>query len=243
MVENIQKFDASRGRYLMSLAVLYVFALCLGARLAYLFLADATRFPINDIKVVSSFEHISHQQFESILDKYAADSFFSFPVRKLNEDLTAIPWVKSVAIERHWPDALKVTVTDKEPAAIWNGDFLTADGDLFEADDSFLASSLLHLYGPINQQREVLQVYEKLSTILVGYNLHAKKLVLRDNQAWELFLTNGVLLRLGKNDLEQRVLRFCKAYAAVFADKPLEKVVVDLRYPRGMAIKWNQVAE
>ena len=72
------------------------------------------------------------------------------------------------------------------------------------------------------------------------YGLHAASLQLRDNQAWELSLTNGVQLRLGKRDLEKRLLRFCKAYPVVFADKPEQLTSVDLRYARGMAVQWKQ---
>ena len=63
---------------------------------------------------------------------------------------------------------------------------------------------------------------------------------LRDNQAWELTLRNGVELHLGKRDLEKRLLRFCKAYPAVFAEKLNLLSSVDLRYARGMAVQWKQ---
>jgi len=71
------------------------------------------------------------------------------------------------------------------------------------------------------------------------YGLQTAALQLRDNQAWELTLANGVQLRLGKRSLENRLLRFCKAYSAVFADKSDQLFSVDLRYPRGMAVQWK----
>ena len=96
------------------------------------------------------------------------------------------------------------------------------------------------LSGPAHQQIDVLQLYQKLSKLLSMYGLQAASLQLRDNQAWDLSLTNGIQLRLGKRDLEKRVLRFCKAYPAVFADKPELLTSVDLRYARGMAAQWQQ---
>ena len=103
-----------------------------------------------------------------------------------------------------------------------------------------MSESLPHLLGPESQQKEVLQNYEKLSKLLSTYGLSASALKLRKNQAWELSLTNGILLRLGKQDMELRLRRFCKAYPAVFADKPEQLSSVDLRYARGMAVQWKQ---
>ena len=60
-----------------------------------------------------------------------------------------------------------------------------------------------------------------------------------DNQAWELSLSNGVVLYLGKQDIEKRLLRFCRAYPSVFAERPEQLTSVDLRYARGMAVKWK----
>ncbi len=79
-----------------------------------------------------------------------------------------------------------------------------------------------------------------MSKLLSSYGLNAVSLQLRDNQAWELSLSNGVLVRLGKRDMEQRLLRFCKVYKAYFADKGEKLSSVDLRYARGIAVQWKQ---
>jgi cell division protein FtsQ len=99
------------------------------------------------------------------------------------------------------------------------------------------------LKGPLSQQTEVLQVYEKLSKILTMYGLNATGLHLRDNQSWVLLMDNEVKIYLGKKELEARLLRFCKAYPAVFAQKADQLASVDLRYPRGMAVQWKQQTE
>ena len=90
------------------------------------------------------------------------------------------------------------------------------------------------------QQTDVLQIYQKLSKLLSIYGLHAASLQLRDNQAWELSLTNGIRLYLGKQDLEERLQRFCRAFPAIFADKPEQLLSVDLRYAHGLAVHWKQ---
>lgn len=233
--------NTGRLRYASFLTMLIVCAIFLAAHLFYLFVADAERFPINTVKIVASYQHITRKQLEGVLANYLNNSFFSLPVRRLYADLAALDWANQVRVERLWPDTLKITLVEKIPVATWNNALLTEDGELFNKGGATLTdSSLPHLSGPTNQQKEVLQVYEKMSKILSIYGLHAASLEWRDNQAWELTLANGVQLRLGKQDLEMRIIRFCKAYPAVFAEKSGQLASVDLRYPRGMAVQWKK---
>ncbi|ASQ44945.1 cell division protein FtsQ/DivIB [Legionella clemsonensis] len=231
--------DTGKLRYASFLTLLIICALFLAARLIYLYLADSKRFPINTVKIAASYHHITHKDLESVLTKYLDSSFFSLPVAKLYADLSAFDWSNKVQIERIWPDTLKITLVEKVPAATWNNAMITEEGELFNQGGR-LDASLPHLSGPANQQKEVLQVYKKMSKILSIYGLHAASLEWRNNRAWELTLANGVQLRLGKRDLETRIIRFCKAYPAVFAEKSEQLASVDLRYPRGMAVQWKK---
>lgn len=238
---EINQTEEARWRYYLSLFVLFFVAAVLMMRLSFVFMADPKRFPVQHVKILASYEHVSQKKLYEVFVNYANHSFYTLPVAELQSKLMSISWVKSVRIKRIWPDTITIAVHEFVPAAIWNKEFMTADGELFDGNGDIEKSSLLHLSGPENQQREVLQVYEKLSTILASYNLHAASLTLHDNQAWDIILTNGIYLRLGKKELLNRLTRFCKAFSAVFADKPLALAMVDLRYPRGMAIHWKQV--
>ncbi len=232
--------EKSKSGYAALLTLLIVCALLLTARLVYLFLADAQRFPINTVKIAANYEHITRKQLEGVLSHYLDASFFTLPVGQLHADLMSLDWAQQIDIERIWPDTLKITLIEKLPVARWNDSLMTADGVLFNIGKEQTDSSLPRLSGPAHQQTDVLQIYQKLSKLLSIYGLHAASLQLRDNQAWELSLVNGVQLRLGKQDLEQRLQRFCKAYPAVFADKQEQLASVDLRYARGMAVQWKQ---
>ena len=82
-----------------------------------------------------------------------------------------------------------------------------------------------------------------MSKLSEMYGLHTNSLALRDNQAWELGLANGMVLRLGKRDVELRLTRFCRAYPVVFAEKLEQLAAVDLRYIHGMAAQWKDAAK
>lgn len=233
--------DADRGqlRYASVLSLLIACALFLAARLIYLYVADPLRFPINTVKIAASYHHISHKELETILEKHLDSSFFAISIARLHQELTSLQWVKQAQVERIWPDVLKITLVEKVPVASWNSALLTDEGEVFNEGGASPDAELPRLSGPIKQHQQVLQVYKKLSKILSTYGLQAASLSLRENHAWELTLGNGVQLHLGKNDLETKITRFCKAYPAVFADKPEQLASVDLRYPRGMAVRWK----
>ncbi|KTC66428.1 cell division protein FtsQ (plasmid) [Legionella adelaidensis] len=227
-------------RYAGLLTLLIAVAFILAARLIYIFLSDAQRFPINTIKVAANYHHISRKQLEEILSNYTSSSFFTISTSQLKKDLNTLDWTESVDVERIWPDAIKITVVEKVPVAVWNDALMTAEGGLFSQGKTNQSYNLPRLNGPEQQQKDVLQIYQKLSKLLAIYGLQAASLELRENQAWELILSNGIQIHLGKRDLEERLQRFCKAYPLVFADKPEQLGGVDLRYARGMAVQWKQ---
>jgi cell division protein FtsQ len=232
--------DSTGLRYTGLLSLLIISALLLAGRLGYLFIVDAERFPITTIKVAASYERVTHKELEIVLSKYLSASFFALPVARLQSELDSLEWVDYAYVERVWPDTLKIKIVEKTPVALWDDSLMMADGRLFNPGAVPSDLNLPHLHGPIEQQNEVLQVYEKLSKILSSYSLSASGLQLRNNQSWVLSLVNGTKIYLGKNELETRLLRFCKAYPAVFAEKADQLASVDLRYPRGMAVQWKQ---
>lgn len=226
------------------LSMLVVCALLLVARLTYIYIANPVYYPINTFKIVATYQHITRQQLEQILEKYAQDGFFSISIHDLTKDLAALDWVNQVKIRRIWPDTLKIFVEEKKPIAIWNHVLMTQDGVLFDLNASewqkeARENRLPNLTGPKDQQLEVLQMFQKLSKLSETYGLQTQSLALLDNQAWELGLSNGVKLRLGKKEIEKRLKRFCLAYPIVFGDKLERLSVVDLRYIHGMAAEWK----
>ncbi|MDI1353028.1 MAG: cell division protein FtsQ/DivIB [bacterium] len=242
MKEHIKRRNVkdSGSRHNGLLLLLIVSAFILAGRLGYFYLNDAERFPITTIKVAASYQHVTHKELESVLAKYMDASFFSLAVIQLQNELDNLTWIDTAYVERVWPDTLKIKLVEKKPIAIWEDALLTKDGKLFNHGAVSPDLNMPRLKGPLAQQSEVLQVYEKLSKILSSYGLNAAGLSLRDNQAWILLLGNGTKIYLGKKELEARLLRFCKAYPAVFAEKADQLASVDLRYPRGMAVQWKQ---
>ena len=224
-------------RSLFTLLIVCVLALC--AQLGFIYCSDVNRFPINTVKIAASFQHITRSQLELVLSAYQTKSYFTLPVSRLQHELLAFDWAGEVHVKRIWPDVLNIKIVEKEPLAKWNSSLITAEGQLFNVGAGYDPSGLPILKGPDVQSKEVLQIYQKLSKLLETFGLNVKMLQLYENQSWDLTLTNGIYLHLGKQDIEKRLERFCKAYHGVFADKASLVARVDLRYERGMAIRWR----
>lgn len=225
-----------------ALTVLVISAILLSAHLVWAILADKQRFPVNTIKIVATYRHITHKELETILEKYIAYSFFTLPVQQLQNELFKLDWAENAQVERIWPDTVKITLSEKIPVARWEKSLLSDKGEIFNSHKPFDDGFLPALTGPQNQSGQVLQVYKKLSKILSTNHLQAARLDLRENGAWELVLTNGVLLRLGKNNPEQKISQFCKAWA-VLSESSEHIAGVDLRYPHGMAVQSKKKRE
>lgn len=229
-----------RRDYLL-LALLFLCACLLLGRIAYIYIADMSRYPIRTVKITGHFQSISKEKIAAKFNEYLPHhSFFTLPIQTIQRELATWPWVHQAAIARVWPDTITVKLTEEMPIAIWNHTILTQSGKiLYSGSPEDTRQSLPILFGPEDQAQEVLHVYQKISKILANYNLYAKSIQKRNNQAWEVTLTPDVILRLGKQDLEARVIRFCKAYPAVFAKKLEQVASIDLRYQQGMAVQWK----
>lgn len=222
---------------------LLILAIFLMSYIVYQCLADTTRFPIRAVKIRASFEHVSREQLETLLSKYINNtSFFFISISKLNTLLLSLPWIESVDVKRKWPDILEMTLVEKKPIARWEDGLITMRGDILEnvhSDQDAINVQLPRFVSAVEQKMNILQGYLKLNQILINYGLSASEFKLDTNQAWEIVVDHQIRLKLGKQskDIEKRLSRFCKAYPALFSQKPIEDTVVDLRYPHGMAIR------
>lgn len=220
--------------------VLTIFALILFARLVITIIADPQFFPINSLKIEASYQYLSREKIQEIIAPYLAQSFLVFSERKLKNDFKKNPWVEYIEIQKVWPDHVIVQIKERFPVAVWNNMLLSEKGELFKVDKMDLFADLPRFYGPQYQQTDVLHIYEKLSKLLKDQDLFISKIWLRNNQSWEIALSNGVMIKLGKTDIENRLKRFCEVYPKLFAATFDHVSSIDLRYSKGIAVKWEK---
>ncbi len=222
------------------LVVLITFAVILTVRLVMMIVAEPDFFPINVLKIKAPYHYLSREKIQKMVSPYLNKSFLVFSEENLAADFKKNPWVEKISVRKIWPDRVVVQIMERFPVAIWNNMLISEKGDLFRPDEFEFLSDKPRLFGPKHQEKEVLHIFEKLSKLLLAQDLSIKELRLRDNQSWEMVLNNGVVIRLGKRDIEERLLRFCKVYPKLFAMSFDRVSSIDLRYPNGIAVKWKK---
>jgi cell division protein FtsQ len=90
--------------------------------------------------------------------------------------------------------------------------------------------------GPDGAAAEVTRHYTQFNRQLAALNLQATQIALSPRHAWQLHLSNGMVLELGREDMQQRLARFVAVYPYSLAAIQSKVKYVDLRYRNGFAV-------
>jgi cell division protein FtsQ len=161
-------------------------------------------------------------------------------LEKVREHIERIDWVDRAVVQRRWPDAIRVIVTEQVAAARWNeAGLLNARGELFIRNARYVPPELPLLEGPEGTEHMVAQLYLDSQGRLVEAGLRLTGVRLDERGAWELELANGVVVKLGRQAVTERLERFIKLASPLVAKRLAEINYVDMRYTNGFSVGWN----
>jgi cell division protein FtsQ len=195
--------------------------------------------PIQQVRLIGDFKHIKPQQLQAQLQQAFVGNFFQVNVDQVQQYLQQQPWVYHTAVRKQWPGVLVLVITEHQPRAVWNNDYLLNDaGMVFKAPLQDVTATLPRLAGPAGTEQDTLAMYEQVQSLLKLHRFEASALTLSERFAWQVTLTSGIELKLGREDTLKRVQRFIELYPEVSKHKaePIEQV--DLRYDTGIAVKF-----
>lgn len=209
---------------------------------AVLFLYGATHyvvhlpiFPIREIQLSGDVAHVTREQVESVAGRELRGNFFTVDLDQTRAAFEKLPWVRRVNVRRQWPDRLDVEVEEHRPVARWGSTALvSAEGEVFEAA---INSSLPVLRGPQDSAHEVVGRFREFEAAFEPVGRHVTQLTLSARGAWSLKLDDGMVLELGRENLESRVAGFVAAYDQTVARLPQPSAYIDLRYTNGFAVR------
>lgn len=198
--------------------------------------------PVRSLIIEGTFQRVTAVQIEAALDAAHGQSFFSLDLDELKDAVTAIDWVDTVELSRVWPGALRVRVTEHQAAASWGEKgLLDTRGELFTEDARYKYAELPKLAGPEGSEHRVASLYLEVRPRLAEVNLMLESLSMDARGALEIRLAGGQEIRLGRQDLNERLDRFFAVVAPVLAGELEQVEYVDLRYPNGFAVGWREV--
>jgi cell division protein FtsQ len=148
--------------------------------------------------------------------------------------------VDAVSVERAWPRGLTVLVVEQTAAARWGErGLLNARGELFDSDERHIPPELAQLEGPPGKESLVAQRYLAAEGRLMQAGLRLTAMRLDARGAWEFDLANGVTVRLGRRQVDERFEKFMDAALKLVTQKGEDISYVDMRYTNGFAIGWR----
>ncbi|MES1926119.1 cell division protein FtsQ/DivIB [Salinisphaera sp. T31B1] len=189
--------------------------------------------------------HVSDEQIAHVAAPYMNSPFFDVDLKGLQAELARQPWLAEVEVSRHWPDGVAVHITEQRPVALWGDEaVLGANGRVFVPDAASRPTGLVALDGPPTAGLKVYEQYRHLSELLAGHDTRIARLTLDARGSWTATLDDGLQLRLGRDDLDERMHRFVDyALARTQARDALAGAgYVDLRYSDGFAVGGTRAA-
>ena len=192
--------------------------------------------PVKVVRLSNAPERVVADDVQSMLRAQVHGNFFTVDIDQLRGMLEKLPWVRNVSIRREFPDKLLVSFEEHKAVAHWNDIALVnQQGEVFEAESTVV---LPDFFGTEGTSPEVLKQFENFSGQLAPLHLGVMQLVLSTRHAWQLHLSNNIVVELGREAMQQRLARFIAVYPYIMAQPTARDIqVVDMRYRDGFAVR------
>jgi cell division protein FtsQ len=162
-------------------------------------------FTVNQV-LVDGIEELSEAEIVSRLDIGGSNSLFSFDIKSARRELQKLAWVKQAVVAKSYPNRLIVTISERQPFAIWQNNNVLAlverGGRAITViskerlDESFSHLPLLVGDGANTDGAQILYLTGKIAALEGRIKAFARIA----GRRWDLHLDNGIIVRLPDND-------------------------------------------
>ena len=197
--------------------------------------------PIETVAVSGRFQRVAPVDVERVVKaEVHGAGLLSVDLAAVRRAIHTLPWVDGVSVQRAWPRGLDVRVIEQTAAARWGErGLLNTRGELFDSDERHIPPELAQLSGPAGKESVVAQRYLAAEGRLLQAGLRLTALRLDARGAWELDLANGVTVRLGRRQVDERFEKFMNTALKLITQRGEDIAYVDMRYTNGFAIGWR----
>ena len=162
--------------------------------------------PIETVAVQGRFQRVTPADVERVVKSCVHGAgLLSVDLAQVRRAIHTLPWVDAVSVERAWPRGLTVLVVEQTAAARWGErGLLNARGELFDSDERHIPPELAQLEGPPGKESLVAQRHLAAEGRLMQAGLRLTAMRPDARGAWEFDLANGVTVRLGRRQVDER---------------------------------------
>lgn len=198
-----------------------------------------SRWPMRHLMVTGEFRQISDTRVREVVLPFVRNGFFAVDLDRLRAKLAALPWVQQVQVRKRWPDRLEVSLVEYKPLARWGqNQMLSENGELFMAPMG-VVTSLPLFDGPRSRTSELMAFYSQAKPLFLDSGLHIAVVRLSARGSWNLSLSDGTEIEVGRGDPQARLARFARTLPRVRGAGARELVRADLRYTNGFSLTWR----
>ena len=209
--------------------------------LSYRFSAALLNQPIESITIDGPFQRVSALQIEEAIGSELDEGFLGANLSEVQKRIVSLPWIDRASVSRRWPGKLEIKVSEQVPAACWGArGLMNIRGELFVNDARHIPAELPRLSGPQDRSSDVAKMYLEIRQQLIPLGLDLRSVNLDARGAWQLTLQDGIDIRLGRRDIEERTDLFLVVVANIVSSREADIEFVDMRYNNGFTIGWRQ---
>ena len=195
---------------------------------------------ISSIEISGPFQRVTALQIEEAIGNEVNAGFVGADLDRIRARIAALPWIDQARVARRWPSRIKITVTEQVPAAIWGErGLLNTRGELFMTEARHVPAELPRLSGPDERSAEVAKRYLDVRDQLIPAGLDLLRVDLDARGSWQMTLNNGIDVRLGRRNVDERTDLFLDVVADIITSRATDIDYVDMRYGNGFTIGWR----
>jgi cell division protein FtsQ len=190
-------------------------------------------FPLRAVVLTAAPQRVSPEQLAQVVREQVRGNFFSVDLDLTRQAFEQLPWVRKVSVRRKFPWSLELEVEEHVALARWNGSALVnSHGEVFAAASE---QALPAFIGQPETSLQVARMYDELNALLQPLQRQIAQISLSPRSAWQVKLDSGVVLELGREQMQERLARFVAVYPYSLATLARQVSHVDLRYRNGFA--------
>jgi cell division protein FtsQ len=201
---------------------------------------------IETVQIEGPLERVVEGSVKDAVNRFVATSLVAIDLDLLKQELEADPWIHEVNIRREWPGTLILAIEEEVPIARWGTrQLLNPAGQIFEPQDIAGFMQLPLLSGPQGSESMVMAQYQQFNQLLYPLGVRIRDLNRNARGALTLTLTNGLVVKLGRNEVLARMRRLVAFLQSPFREQINALQTIDLRYRNGLAVepKSEQLSE
>jgi cell division protein FtsQ len=188
-------------------------------------------FPLNTVQLHEAPKNVPKELIERLVREQIRGNFFTVDLNRTRNAFEHLPWVRKVSVRRKFPWGLEVDLEEHVVLARWNEtQLVNTYGEVFAETTAQVLPSFI---GQENMSGQITTLYGEFSNLLLPLKESVTQVSLSPRFAWQLRLSNGMVLELGREQMQQRLERFVGVYPYSLSTVSHSVTHVDLRYRNG----------